>query len=96
MTLMVEGALRRVKFEGGVFSTEDPVLQDALEQVHTFGRVIKLAGDRNAIRKDKPAEGPDPRAEEAPKPAKKGKGGNRKKTSETKAITAFMEKEVNA
>jgi hypothetical protein len=44
MTLMREGQLVKVKFVGGIFDTDDPATQAALEKHPTYGRTVYPVG----------------------------------------------------
>jgi len=48
MTVRKNDSLVVVKFANGVFETEDPIVQEAIESNQYFGAAIKLARDQEA------------------------------------------------
>ena len=92
LTLNINGGLQSVNFKQGVFETEDPTVQAALEAHPLFNRIVR--GEKHG--EVKTAQGPADKASEAPKPEAKPKSRKRSKAREAAAIKSFMEKEVNA
>jgi hypothetical protein len=86
-------SVERVKFENGVFVTEDPVLIAGLEAHPMFGRFIRSAKQEHDVPPEVPVKAPEIAPDEpvvitpSPRVLKKKKSN---KDADDKAIKEFM------